>query len=115
MEELVGPAVQVVRRNDIVADLSYRQQREGRSSLARRKCQRTGSAFERRHALLGNVGGRIHDARIDISKFFESEQIGRVICAFEGEGGGLIDWDRARSGGWIWSLTTMQCYRADVI
>ena len=70
--------------------------REGRGRLAARERQRRDPAFERGDALLQDVGGRIHDAGIDVAELLERKQVGGVLGALELIGSGLID--RHRDG-----------------
>ena len=66
----------------------------------------------RGHALLENVGRRIHQARVDVAEFFQREKIRRVIGVFEDVGRRLVNRHRARKRGGIGSLAGVQRQRA---
>ena len=91
MEELVGAAVEVVGRYDLVAHLRDVQQGQRGRRLPGRHGQRAGAAFDRGDALLEHVGGRVHDARVDVPELLEGKQVGRVVGVLEDERGGLVD------------------------
>ena len=44
------------------------------------------AAFQRRHALLEDVGGGVHDAGIDVAELLQREQRGRMVGVLEHEG-----------------------------
>ena len=54
------------------------------------------AAFERRHALLEDVGGRVHDAGVDVAELLQREQRRGVVGVFERERRGLVDRHGAR-------------------
>ena len=60
VEELVAAAVEVVRRDDLVADLRDRQQRKSGCRLAGCDRERAGAAFDCGDPLLENVRCRVH-------------------------------------------------------
>jgi hypothetical protein len=45
--------------------------------------QRRHAAFERSNALFKHIGGRVHQAGVDVSQLFEREQIRGVFRALE--------------------------------
>jgi hypothetical protein len=51
----------------VVAGLGDVEDRERLGGLARRQEQRGHAALERRDALLDDVGGRVHDAGVDVA------------------------------------------------
>ena len=114
VKELIGPAIEVVRRHDFVADLSDGQQSQRGSALAGRNGQSARAAFQRCDALLEDVGRRVHDPRIDVAEFLKSEKIRRVICALKNVGGGLVDGHRPSSGRRIRSLPGVEGQSAEV-
>ena len=66
------------------------------------------AVFERRDALLEHVGGRVHDARVDVAEFLQREQRGGVVGILEDEGGGLVDGHGAGAGGGVGLIAVMQ-------
>ena len=99
-EQVPGAAVEVGRRDDVVAGARDVLDRQGARRLAARHRQRRDAALERRDALLQHVVGRVHDARVDVAEFLEPEQVGGVVGALELVRRRLIDRhrDRARAG-----------------
>jgi hypothetical protein len=63
--------------------------------------QREGAhaALERGDALLEHVGGRVHDARVDVARHREVEQVRAVLRAVELVGHRLVDRRRDRVRG----------------
>jgi hypothetical protein len=96
VEQLVGAAVEVVARHDLVAQARDRQQGVGDRRLARGHAQRAGAAFERGDPLLEDVGRGVHQARVDVAEFLQREQIRRVLRVLEHVGRRLVDRHRAR-------------------
>ena len=60
--------------------------------------ERADAAFERGHALLEHVLGRVHDPRVDDAELFEPEQRGRVLGVAEHERRRLVDRDGPGAG-----------------
>jgi len=73
------------------------------------------AAFERGDALLEHIGGRIHEPRVDVAEFFESEQVGGVFGVAEDIGGGPVHRDRAAAGGWVRHLACVKRLRIDFV
>jgi len=69
------------------------------SGLAARHGEAGDAVFERCDALLEHVGGRVHDARVDVAEFLQGEQGRGMRGIFENERRGLIDGDGSRAGG----------------
>ena len=92
-EQVVGAAVECAGRDDVVAGLGdgLDGRRDRRHAGGQR--QRRHAAFERRHALLEHVGGRVHDARVDVARDLQVEQVGTVLGVVEGVGRGLVERD----------------------
>ena len=84
----------------------------GDGRLPGRHGQRAGPAFDRGDALLEDVGGRIHQARVDVPEFLQREQIGGVLGALEDVRRRLVDRHGARAGGRIGNLAGVQRQRA---
>ena len=98
-EQIVGAAVQRAGGDDVVAGLGDRQDRVGDRRLPGGERERRDAALERRQALLQHVLRRIHDARVDVARHLQVEQVGAVLRIVERVGDGLIDRHRDRLGG----------------
>jgi hypothetical protein len=98
-EQVVGAAVQRARRDDVVAGLGNGLDRGGDRGHAGGKGQRGNAAFHRRDALFQHVLRRVHDAGVDVAGNLQVEQVGAVLGAVEGVGGGLVDRHRDGLGG----------------
>ena len=112
MEELVGAAVKVVGRDDLVAHLRDVQQGQRGRRLPGRNAQRARAALDRGDALLEHVGGRVHDPRVDVAELLEGEQVRRVVGVFEDVGGRLVNRHGPRAGGRVGDLAGVQRQRA---
>ena len=66
------------------------------------------AVFERGHALLQHVRGRIHDARVDVAELLQREQRGGVLGIVEDEGSGLVNRHRAGVGGRVGRVAGVQ-------
>ena len=108
MEQLVGSAVEVVGRHDLVAQPRDREQGVRDRRLSRRDAQRAGSAFDRGDPLFEDVRRRVHQPRVDVAEFLQREQIRGVLRALEHVRGGLVDRDRARSRCRVGLLSSVQ-------
>lgn len=78
-QQVVGAAVELGHRDDIVANLGHGLNRVGDGGHARGHGQRADAAFQRRHALFEHGVGRVHDPRIDIAGDLQVEQVGTVL------------------------------------
>ena len=92
------PAVELARRDDVIARFEQRVERQQLGGVAGRRGDRGTPAFERRDALLERGHGRVGDARVDVAEGLEVEQGGRVVDVVEDVGGRLVDRDVARAG-----------------
>jgi len=59
-------------------------------------------------ALLEDIGGRIHDPRINVAEFLKREQPRAVIGVLEHKRRRLVNRNCARARGWIGSVSVMQ-------
>jgi hypothetical protein len=82
-EQRVRPAVQGFRRHEVLPRARDVQHRQRDRRGTRRDAQRAHAAIQRGHTFFEHVGGRVHDARVDVSEFLEPEQTGRVRRVFE--------------------------------
>ena len=108
VEKLIGAAVEVVAGHDLVAHLGDGEQGEAGGGLAGGDREGPGAALDGRDALLEHVGGRVHQAGVDVTRFLKREQVGGVFGAFENVGGGLVDGDGAGPGGGVGLLAGVQ-------
>ena len=92
------PAVEVVRRDDLVAQLREVRDREVDRRRARGEGQRGRAAVERRETLLEHVVRRVHQAGVDVARLLEAEQVGAVLRVTEVVGRRAVDWDVAGQG-----------------
>ncbi len=83
LEQVPGAAVDVGRADEIIAGVTDVLHGEQRRSLARRHRKRGNAAFKRRHALLQHGLRRVHDARVDVAKFLQREQVCGVLGRIE--------------------------------
>ena len=95
LELVVGAAVEVARRDDVVAGLQDRREREELRRLAARGGERGDAALERGDALLEDVGRRVHDPGVDVPELLQREEARAVVGVVERVGRGLVDRDGA--------------------
>ncbi len=90
-EQVVGAAIERPCRHDVVAGLGQRLDGAGDGGHARCQRQAGHAALERRDALLEHVLRRVHDARVDVARHLEIEQVGTVLGVVERVRSGLVD------------------------
>ena len=110
-EQVVGAAVQLAGADDVVTGLADALNRVGDRRHARGKTQCGNAAFHRRDALLQHIGGRVHDAGVDVAGDFQVEQVGPVLGVIKGVRGGLVDRHRGGLGGRFGFITVVQGQR----
>ncbi len=102
LELVVGPAVEVAGGDDVVAGLGEGGEGQELRGLPAGRGQRGRPALERGHPLLEDVGGRVHDPRVDVPELLKREQARTVGGVVEGERRALVDGHgagvRARGG-----------------
>lgn len=86
-ELVVGPAIQVGRRNDVVARVCQSRDGHELGRLPRRGADCGQSTLQCRYSLLKHIHGRVHDPTVDVAKLFEAKQTGAMGRIIEGEGG----------------------------
>ena len=91
LELVVGAAVQMAAGDNIVTGLGQGGDGDELRRLARAGGHRRHAAFQRGNALLEHVGGRVHDAGVDIAELFQRKQLGAVVGAVKGVRRGLIN------------------------
>src|ERR1700722_12321400 len=89
-EESVSGAVELRHRDDVAAHFRRVQCRVVQRSLPRTHADAADTAFEFGDALLENVGGRVADPAVAVSRYFEIEQRGAMLGAVEGVRGRLV-------------------------
>lgn len=108
MEEVVRPPVEVVGRDDLVAEAGDRQERVGDGRLARGHTQSASAALEGGDTLLEDIGRRVHQARVDVAELFERKEIGSMLTAPEHVRHGLVDGHGPCSGSRVRLLAGVQ-------
>ena len=108
VEEVPGPAIEICGTHHIVAGDCKILDRNGTGGLAGGEGESSHSAFKGRDPLLEHIRGWIHDPRVDVAELLQREQILGVLRAVELVGGGLVDRNRHRSGGWIGPVARVQ-------
>jgi len=93
LELVVGAAVEVARGDDVVALAGDGGESQELSGLAARGGERGGPTLESGDPLLEDVGGGVHDARVDVAELLQGEQLRPVLGVVEGVGRGLVDGD----------------------
>ena len=83
LEHVPGAAIQIGGADDIVAGMGDVGYANKFSRLARAHGETGDAAFERRDTLFQHIGGRVHEAGIDIAEFLQREQLCRVVGAVE--------------------------------
>ncbi|MNS80873.1 hypothetical protein D3C72_1145700 [compost metagenome] len=106
-QQIEAAAVQRAGGDDVVAGLGNGLDRIGDRRLPRGQCQRADAPFQCRHALLQHVGGGVHDARIDVARYLQVEQVRSVLGVIECVGHGLVDRHRHRAGGRVGAVAAV--------
>ena len=83
--------------------------------LAGGRGQRRRAAFERRHALLKDVGGGVHDAGVDVAELLQREEPAGVVGILEEIGSGLVDGHGAGAGGGVGRLAGVDGKRGELL
>ena len=94
MEQLVGAAVEVVGRDDLITRLGYVQDGKGRCGLAGRYRQSACAPLDGSHPPLEDIRCGIHDPRVDVPEFLQGEQVCCMGCILEYKGCGLVNGNR---------------------
>ena len=100
-EQVVGAAVERAGAHDVVARLGNRLDGIGDGRHARGHGHGGDAALQRCDPLFQHVGRGVHDARVDVARHLQVEQVGAVLRVVEGIGDGLVDRHRHRPGGWF--------------
>jgi len=107
VELLEGAAVEGRGGDELVAGLHQREEGDELSRLAGRGGEGADPVLERRHPLLEDGDGRVHDPRVDIPEALQREEVGSVVGVLENVGAGLVDGHRARTGHRVRALPGM--------
>ena len=65
-------------------------------------------SLEKGDTLFEHIGGGVHEAGIDVPELAQGEEVGGVLCVFEGKGRSFIDRDGAGVGVAIRSVATVE-------
>ncbi len=98
--------------NDVAAGVNEIEQGHGDGLLTAAEGQRPDPAVERGHPLLKDVGGRIHQPRVNPAEFFQCEQVGGVFGAPKHVAGRLMDRHRPGPRVRVRYLAGVQCQRS---
>jgi len=112
-EHVVRAAVDARRRNDVPARPHQRGDGEMQGCLPAGGRHRADAALQRRNALFQHRGGRVGNARIDVTGPLEVEQPGGVFGIVEHVGGGLVDGHGARPRRRVGTLSRVQTERGN--
>ena len=107
-EQVVGAAIELGHRDDVVPCAGDVEHRVGDGGLAGGGHDRADAALELGEALLEHVPGRVHDPRVDVPGNLQREQIGGVLGVVEDVGARLVDRDRAGFRGGVGGLAPVQ-------
>ena len=99
LEEVVGAAIERLRRDQVVAGAGQVEHREGLGRLPARHRQGRDAPLEFGHPLLEHIVGGVHDAGVDVPELAKAEEIGSVLGAVEDVARGGVDRHGARVGG----------------
>src|SRR5262245_62048981 len=75
-------------------------------ATASRQCGNT--AFQIGNPLLQHIGGRVHDACIDVAQFTQCKEIGCMLRIAELVAGCLVDGHSTAARSRVWCLTSMK-------
>ena len=115
LEEVVGAAVEAARGDQLVAALEQREQGERGGGLATRDGERAHAALERGDALLEDVRGGVHDARVDVAELLQREEVRGVRSVPEAVAARLVDGHRARARGGVGLVARVQRERLGTV
>ena len=115
VEKVVGAAVELSDRDDMVAGAGDVQDRSRDGRLTRRVGEGARAAFEGREPLLEDIGGRVHDSGVDVAEFFQAEEIGRMFRITKLVTRRLVDGDGARTRGRVGLLTGVEGLGAESV
>ena len=105
---VVGAAVQAAAGNDVVARGAQGEKGKRLRTVAAARRQAGDAALQACHPLLEHVGGRVHDAGVDVAGLLEGEQVGRVLAVAEQVGAGLVEGQGPAAGEGVDGLAGME-------
>ncbi len=110
-ELAVGAAVEAAAGDDVIAGVA-----EGEDGLSLCGVSAAGgeschAAFEVGYALFEHIGGRVHQARVDVAQLLQGEQVRGVFCALKLVTGGLVNRHGPAASGGIRGIAGMQLAR----
>ena len=113
IELRVRAAVERAGRYHFVARSQQAGDRQELRRLSTRRRQARDAAFERRNALLEDIGGRIHDAGVNVAELLQTEQRRGMVGVFKSKGSALVDGHRPRAARRVRRMTGVQGLRGE--
>lgn len=101
VELVVGAPIQTTAADDMVARLAKGQNGHDLRPMATAGGHCSHAPFQVGDALFQDIGGGVHDARIDIAELFEGKEVGSVFGVIELETGGLVKGYSPAAGGGV--------------
>ena len=97
-EQIVGAAIELANRNDVVAHTGNGLDGIGDRRHARGQAQGSDATLHFGDTRFEHRRGGIHDARVDVPRHLEVEQVGAMLGVVEGIGRRLVDRHRGGLG-----------------
>ena len=108
-------AIQVARRQELVALLQHRREHQELRGMAGRGGDRGAAAFQAGDALLQHRDGGVGQARVDVAEIVQVEERRGVIHVVEHVSRGLVDRRAARAGGRVGRRAGMDRPRLETV
>src|SRR5690606_20518672 len=99
-----APAIETAAADNVVASLAQCHNAHKLGSMPTGSSQPSNASFEVCHALLQDIRRWIHNPRINVAKFAQRKEVGRVFCVAELIACGLIDRYSTAARRRIWGL-----------
>lgn len=117
IEHGVGAAIQVVGRHDFITLLANIDDRVVNGGGPGRKSEPCNPTLQGSTPLFQNISRWVHQPGVNVPKFLEPKQIGRMFSAVENVGGGPVNRNPTGVGGGVGDLTGMDalCVEAELI
>ncbi len=115
VELIVRPTIQTTGGDDMVATAQQGENRLGLGGVTAGRGHRSDTAFERGNPLFKDIGGRVHQAGINVAQFFQREQIGSMVSRFELVAGGLVKRHGAAAGSRIGGIASVQLLGSETV
>ena len=108
VELVEGAAIEPCAADDVIACAAEGEDGHGLRAVAAAGRDRGHTALKISHTLLKHIGGRIHDAGVDVAELLQRKQIGSMFRIAELVAGRLIDRHGTAAGCWVRGLAGMQ-------